>query len=93
MKRALVMKPNDSVAVCIQDVLAGEEVETILGSITANEDIPMPHKIAAKDILFDEPVLKYENVIGYATKEIKKGDWIHTHNVSPVNSSERVVTR
>ena len=38
-------------------------------------------KIAVKDVEQGEFVLKYGEAIGKATKGIKVGDWVHTHNV------------
>ncbi len=83
MKKALVMKPDDSVAVCIDSVKADEVVTTDFGDITALQDIPMPHKIARRDIAAGEPVIKYSYVIGYALTDIKKGEWVHVHNMGP----------
>jgi len=83
MKKALVLKPEDPVAVCLADVDKGDLVQTEYEQIKALEDIPMPHKIARRDIAAGEPIYKYSYVIGYATKNIKRGQWVHTHNVSP----------
>jgi len=111
MKRAMKMNPVDTVAVCIQDINAGDEISVPQNrtsddeshgsssslansarlsdafTLTANQDITMPHKIALKDIQPGEAIHKYAQVIGYATKEIKKGDWVHIHNVSPTAGS------
>jgi len=90
MKRALIMKQGDSVGVCINEVKAGETVQTTVGDIIANEDISAPHKISVKDIDYDEPVYKYQHVIGYATQPIKKGDLVHVHNISPVQAGDKL---
>ena len=42
---------------------------------------PDGHKFALSDIKKGELIFKYGEIIGIATKEIMKGDWIHTHNV------------
>ena len=39
------------------------------------------HKYATRDILLGENVIKYGNPIGHATKSIKKGEHVHTHNI------------
>ncbi len=39
------------------------------------------HKYARNPIKKGEPVIKYGNPIGYATKDIQAGDWVHTHNL------------
>ena len=55
------------------------EVEGIL--YIANENIDLGHKIALSDIFKGEKVIKYGEVIGYAIQDIKKGDWVHVHNL------------
>lgn len=44
-------------------------------------EIPAGHKIAAEDIKAGAPVIKYGEVIGRATKDIQKGEWVHSHNL------------
>ena len=39
------------------------------------------HKIALKDILKGEAIIKYGVPIGEATSDICKGEWVHTHNM------------
>jgi len=55
------------------------EVEGIL--CVAKENIDFGHKIALTDIFKGYKVIKYGEVIGYAIQDIKKGDWIHVHNL------------
>ena len=42
--------------------------------------VPSGHKIAVKDIAEGEPVLKFGQIIGYASKPIAAGEQVHTHN-------------
>ena len=49
--------------------------------IDSNHDIKIGHKIALYDINQNEYVFKYGHIIGKASKDIKKGEWIHTHNL------------
>ena len=39
------------------------------------------HKYALRDIKCGEDIIKYGNPIGHATRDIKKGEHVHTHNV------------
>lgn len=50
-------------------------------SLTCSDDIPAGHKFALKDIKKGEYVIKYGEIIGRATVDIKKDEWVHTHNV------------
>lgn len=46
-----------------------------------DENIPAGHKYALRDIHKDEYIIKYGEIIGRATQDIGKGEWVHTHNV------------
>ncbi len=50
-------------------------------SLKGNGDIPAGHKFALKDIAKGDYVVKYGEIIGRASKDIAKGEWVHTHNV------------
>ena len=45
------------------------------------------HKHARNDIKQGEHIIKYGYPIGYATQDIKEGDWVHTHNVKTLLNS------
>lgn len=65
MKETVIINEKDNVGI----LLAGTET------------IPAGHKFALRDIPKGEYVIKYGEIIGRATSDIKKGDWVHTHNV------------
>lgn len=50
-------------------------------TLTGKGEIPAGHKYAIKEIKQGEYVIKYGEIIGRATCDIKVGDWVHTHNV------------
>ena len=52
-----------------------------VGVSLTETDIPAGHKYALRDIKIGEPVIKYGEIIGRATCDIKSGEWVHTHNV------------
>ncbi len=57
-------------------------------TLTGKGDIPAGHKYALKDIPQGEYVIKYGEIIGRASQDIKAGEWVHTHNVkSHLNES------
>ncbi len=78
----LQIHPTDNVAVLLDPICSGETLEAANTKITANSDIDKGHKIALSDINAGEPVIKYGFPIGFATNQIKIGDWVHTHNLS-----------
>ena len=78
MKKTIVISPNDSVAVALVSLTKGEEAE----GVVLAEDIEKGHKFALKDIEKGQQVIKYGEVIGKATADIKAGQHIHSHNMS-----------
>ena len=65
----------------MKDIVIINEKDNVGISLSGMGDIPAGHKFALKDINVGETVIKYGQIIGRATKNIKKGDWVHTHNV------------
>ena len=65
MKKCIIINDKDNVGVCL--------VET--------DGIPAGHKVALCDIYEDEFVIKYGQIIGRATQFIRKGTWVHSHNL------------
>lgn len=78
----LLIHPRDNVFVALRDLKKGESV--ILGgeeNFLVLEDIPASHKISRQDIPPGEEIIKYGEVVAVSKKEIKKGEWVHTHNL------------
>ena len=50
--------------------------------VSARERIPRGHKMAIVPIAKDEPVRKFGQIIGFVTKDVAPGDWLHEHNVA-----------
>ncbi len=44
-------------------------------------DVPYGHKIAVCPIKKGEPVMKYGESIGAASADIRKGEYVHVHNM------------
>ena len=61
----VIINEKDSVGVCLD----------------GTNEIPAGHKYALRDIKQGDYVIKYGEIIGRATADIKKGEWVHTHNV------------
>ncbi|MDX9871613.1 MAG: UxaA family hydrolase [Clostridia bacterium] len=82
---AIILHPLDNVATAVQDLPAASEIKVRLNqelcSIRLREDIPYGHKLAVKDIRLGEDILKYGEVIGRATADIKKGSHAHVQNI------------
>jgi altronate dehydratase len=78
----LIINPRDNVAVALDGLVAGQTaVAEGGGSLTALSDIPASHKIALGDIAAGGEIVKYGETIAVAMRDIKKGEWVHTHNL------------
>ena len=55
--------------------------DNVIVALKELEGVPAGHKKAIGEIKKGEPIIKYGNPIGYATTDIKEGEWIHTHNL------------
>ncbi len=75
---------KDNVAVALHPVSEG----TVFDATAAVTDIPQGHKMALSDIPKDGMIIKYGFPIGHAIKDIKAGEWIHTHNMATNLSGE-----
>ncbi len=81
-KSYIVMDPEDNCATSLEDIPKDKEIEIKEGEvIKINQNIPFGHKFALRDIAVGDLIKKYGQIIGIVTENIKKGDWIHTHNI------------
>ena len=46
------------------------------------EKIQRGHKVALKDVAADGAVIKFGIRIGHATQPIRRGAWVHLHNLA-----------
>jgi altronate dehydratase small subunit len=88
-KRALALSADDNVAVALEHIAAGDKVNIdIKGGTTrcveAVEEIPFGFKFALMDIPNGGQVIKYGEVIGRATSDIKVNNQVHVHNIEGV---------
>ena len=70
---------NDNVVTAKSEIDINIKIEDEF--LSTNQHIPVGHKIATQDIKKGEDIIKYDNIIGTAIKEIKKGDYVHVHNI------------
>jgi altronate hydrolase len=81
MKKYIRINRRDTVGVALENLNALEEVILDNMEVTLLENINKGHKFALEDISAGSNVYKYGMAIGYATQDIKKGEWVHTQNV------------
>jgi altronate hydrolase len=54
-------------------------------NVTIKGLIPAGHKVATRQIEPGQPVRRYNQIIGFASKPIAAGEHIHTHNLAMAN--------
>ncbi|MDN4501103.1 altronate dehydratase family protein [Alteromonadaceae bacterium BrNp21-10] len=81
MKSLLQLHATDNVAIAMQDLAAGSQLDMGAVTLTLNHDVTQGHKVALTDLKKGDNVIKYGAPIGYALDDIKQGDWIHTHSI------------
>jgi altronate dehydratase small subunit len=84
MPRAIVLHRSDNVATLIDPGKAAESC--ILqgeagGALTLLEDVPFGHKVCIRDASAGSDVVKYGQVIGKASAELRVGKHVHSHNI------------
>lgn len=66
---------TDGTEVEIRDKKGGSAMVTVIG------DVPYGHKIAVCDIQKGQLIIKYGEEIGIATADIRRGEYVHVHNL------------
>jgi altronate hydrolase len=80
--QVIIIHPRDNVAIALRDLKAGEELPLPDGRlVSVLSDIAYSHKLALEDIPQGASVIKYGEIIGEAKEPIRRGDWVHTHNL------------
>jgi altronate dehydratase small subunit len=82
---AIMIKEQDNVATALRDIQPNEEITVGVGDeakpFVVQEFISYGHKFSVKNIVLGENILKYGEIIGRATKEIRAGTHAHIHNI------------
>ncbi len=71
------LHPSDDVVISRQQLLGGATVEGVL----VRGLIPPGHKIATRAVGTGQPVRRYNQIIGFASRPIAPGEHVHTHNL------------
>jgi altronate hydrolase len=78
----LIIHSRDNVAVALRRLDVGElAIAKGIDGFPALEEIPASHKIALRDISKGEEIIKYGETVAVSIRDIKKGQWVHTHNL------------
>ena len=75
--RALRLNGDDNLVIAVDEIKAGDAPAN---APPALERVPRGHKMATVRIETGEPIRKFGQIIGFASKPIAPGEWIHEHN-------------
>ena len=87
LKLALKVDDLDNVATIFADNITDGTVVEVRDKkgqsveISVHGNVPYGHKIAIADIPKGVHIVKYGETIGAASTDIKKGDYVHVHNL------------
>ena len=79
MNNLIILNKNDNVAVTSLEISPKTKIES--QGIVSLDNIPFGHKICLKPINKGDPVIKYDQIIGFASKSIQPGEHVHSHNL------------
>ena len=80
-QRAVLLRGEDNVAVAARPIPKGVVLTPGGRAVEVREPIALGHKVALVDVESGAPIRKYGQVIGFASRAIPAGAWVHTHNV------------
>ncbi|KIL40319.1 D-galactarate dehydratase [Gordoniibacillus kamchatkensis] len=83
--KTVMMKPQDSVAVALEDIPAGAELTVVSQgqtfTVVLADPIEFGHKFAVRPIRQGDDIVKYGEAIGVAVTDIAPGQHVHVHNL------------
>ncbi|MGH6926271.1 MAG: UxaA family hydrolase [Propylenella sp.] len=77
-RRFVRLHPDDNVVIAVAALPTGTELAG--EGVTVARAIPSGHKAATREIPSGSPVIKFGQIIGYATEDIPAGAHVHVHN-------------
>lgn len=80
---AVHLNPIDDVAIAKSPISPGIIINRESApDISLQQFIPSGHKFALNDVTIGQPIRRYGQIIGFATRDIHRGDHVHTHNLA-----------
>lgn len=75
----LRLHPNDDVLIARRQLVSGTPIAS--EGVTVAGLVPAGHKLAARAVAKGAPVRRYNQIIGFALREIRPGEHVHLHNL------------
>ena len=87
---AIILNKIDNVATSLREINSNEKItlkiEGHFINFTLEDSVKIFHKFSLKVIKKGDKILKYGEVIGIATKDIKKGKHVHVENITSLRN-------
>jgi altronate hydrolase len=78
---AVHLHPRDNICVAARNLDTHPPISVGKTQVDLTTAVRLGHKIAIEPIGVGQPVYKYGQMIGFATKDIQPGQWVHCHNL------------
>ncbi|MEZ0169964.1 UxaA family hydrolase [Microvirga sp. TS319] len=75
--RIVRLHERDNLVVAVDPIAPGAAVHGVM----AKSRVPKGHKMAVAPIGQGEAILKFGQIIGFASMPVEPGEWVHEHNV------------
>ena len=75
----LRLNPADDVVIACRELEAGTNL--LKENTVVRERIPAGHKVATRAIAANQPVRRYNQIIGFTTRPVEQGAHVHVHNL------------
>ncbi|RUT35174.1 altronate dehydratase [Arsenicitalea aurantiaca] len=75
--RTLVLNGADNVAVALANLDVGTETRE---GVRLGKRVPKGHKFTIVPVSAGQPIMKFGQIIGFATMDLPAGEWVHEHN-------------
>jgi altronate hydrolase len=74
------LHPADDVVIARVELPAGTTLVKE-GNVAVAARVPAGHKVAVRDVKTGQPVRRYNQIIGFATRDIRAGEHVHVQNL------------
>ena len=78
--RVIRLHADDDVVISLDQLVAGTHIES--EGVAVAGLVPPGHKMATRAIEMGAPVRRYGQIIGFASRPIRAGQQVHTHNLA-----------
>lgn len=75
------LSPSDNIVVLVRSVEPGVRICVAGRDCLMPDRLALGHKLACRDIVCGEKIIKYGVPIGSATRDIAAGEHVHLHNM------------